>query len=541
MIEECIDPKDYATRDLLLPQTPKFSPTETLRKNLPSVEREFTCNFLNQVILNAEELVPILLRELNETWKFFSYFLKMARHSPADSQELGQLVDLLRGYALASQQKEGRRLQRVFLESLLLGLVGEVRASKEWRKREKLMELVYDFGGRELNEKKLVLNRLKELLGSDIGLYMEWLAVLVREETQSKANLSNRLIEDYIYYAHQHLTAANAPLRTASLKILYEISRTQAIEVIQPFFYARAGNFQHSQADPEHVMLLMLIYTQLLHELIASKDYQTLIKGNNANALVKVYNPDHEKNLEELKRKNTLLGETIYHLFNCTSDVTVREICARLAIPLIQESHHMMQIFLEFISLVREKAEFLQAEATVYELKSLRVEVGKVEVAAIEDYSNEILGEIIARMLRKGAGVEGYLFLINHCLAHLNIKKVNMEIWEDIALHVVRPYVALTSDPKHCQLAFQGVQHICHIQFNYDMKIRELTAWLAKSIARIIDTKNNECRVHVNAFNEFLNEEYAKNRTESIRFLTEELADLLSAHGIQEVIMIVEQ
>ena len=78
---------------------------------------------------------------------------------------------------------------------------------------------------------------------------------------------------------------------------IYEISKTQAIEIIQTYFYNKATSFQHSQADPEHIMLLILIYTHLLHELIASKDYQNLIKGNTANALVKVYNPDHEKNL----------------------------------------------------------------------------------------------------------------------------------------------------------------------------------------------------------------------------------------------------
>jgi hypothetical protein len=62
----------------------------------------------------------------------------------------------------------------------------------------------------------------------------------------------------------------------------------------------------------------------ILRELIDSKEYQNLIKGNNANSLIKVYNPDNEKNMEELKRKAQLLGETIYRLFNCTSDVTVR-------------------------------------------------------------------------------------------------------------------------------------------------------------------------------------------------------------------------
>jgi len=51
-----------ALREQLIPQKAKFSPTEALRKALPSIDREFFCNFLNQIVLNITELVPILLR-----------------------------------------------------------------------------------------------------------------------------------------------------------------------------------------------------------------------------------------------------------------------------------------------------------------------------------------------------------------------------------------------------------------------------------------------------------------------------------------------
>ena len=113
-----------------------------------------------------------------------------------------------------------------------------------------------------------------------------------------------------------------------------------------------------------------------------------------------------------------------------------------------------------------------------------------------------------------------------------------MEIWEDISLHVVKPYVGLITDSKYSQLAFAGLTHVCLIQFNYDMKIRELPEWLAKGIVKIIEHKNNECREHVHAFNEFLNETYAKNRQDSVRFLAEEIADILNNHNIQDVVMI---
>ena len=48
----------------------------------------------------------------------------------------------------------------------------------------------------------------------------------------------------------------------------------------------------------------------------------------------------------------------------------------------------MMQTFLEFMGVVREKEEFLHAEAGSYELKSLKVECPKVDANVIQEYSN---------------------------------------------------------------------------------------------------------------------------------------------------------
>ena len=143
-------------------------------------------------------------------------------------------------------------------------------------------------------------------------------------------------------------------------------------------------------------------------------------------------------------------------------------------------------------------------------------------------------------MLKQGAPIEGYLYLINHSLQHLNIKKVNMEIWEDISLHIAKPFTELLCDYKHSREAFEGVQHICKIYFTYDMKIRELNGWLAQGIAQILRENNSGCRPHVLAFNEFLNNEYAVNRQESIRFMADELNELLEAQGYPNVIAIKE-
>jgi len=48
------------------------------------------------------------------------------------------------------------------------------------------MALVYDFSGRESEDKKTILSKLKDLIGSNSTLYMQWLSVLVKEETEGK-------------------------------------------------------------------------------------------------------------------------------------------------------------------------------------------------------------------------------------------------------------------------------------------------------------------------------------------------------------------
>ena len=149
---------------------------------------------------------------------------------------------------------------------------------------------------------------MQDTIGSNSQMFMEWLSVLVRDQTKDRQNSGNRLIEDYVYYAHQHISSSSQSFRTSALKILYQISKTQSYELIQGYFYSKAVNFQRSTADPEQILLLALIYLNLLKELINSSEYNRLVKGAGANNLVKAYNPDNEKNLEEIKKKTSLLG-----------------------------------------------------------------------------------------------------------------------------------------------------------------------------------------------------------------------------------------
>ena len=76
-----------------------------------------------------------------------------------------------------------------------------------------------------------------------------------------------------------------------------------------------------------------------------------------------------------------------------------------------------------------------------------------------------------------------------------------MEIWEDISLHIVKPYTLLIGDPRYSKLAFQGIANISQIQFQYDMKIRELNHWLVQTIAKMMTNKDSTSQQALATYN----------------------------------------
>ncbi len=113
--------------------------------------------------------------------------------------------------------------------------------------------------------------------------------------------------------------------------------------------------------------------------------------------------------------------------------------------------------------------------------------------------------EIISIKLSNGINLENYLYLVNYCLAHLNVKKVNMEIWEDISLHVVKTETTLIAHKEHSREAINGIKNIFTVYFNFDMKIRELPQWLAEGVGYALEINEKECIENIKDLNAWIN------------------------------------
>jgi hypothetical protein len=80
--------------------------------------------------------------------------------------------------------------------------------------------------------------------------------------------------------------------------------------------------------------------------------------------------------------------------------------------------------------------------------------------------------EIVSLKTTKGYVVEEFIDLINLCLENLNVKRINMDLWEDVSLNIVKPYTKLLTDPTYSKPAVQGLIRVFTIYFGFDMKIR---------------------------------------------------------------------
>ena len=164
---------------------------------------------------------------------------------------------------------------------------------------------------------------------------MEWLSALIKEEKISETQTSASLLEDFLYYALQNINSSSLLIRSSALKIIDCLSTiNQPSPAIENYFFDHAPQLSQTH-EPEHVYLISNVYFTLLVSILNSNAHDNLVKGNaNAN-LVKVYNPDHEKQAEELKGKISLICEKIYDLYSSTPNTTVKTIIGRKSIFLL--------------------------------------------------------------------------------------------------------------------------------------------------------------------------------------------------------------
>lgn len=75
---------------------------------------------------------------------------------------------------------------------------------------------------------------------------------------------------------------------------------------------------------------------------------------------------------------------------------------------------------------------------------------------------------------------------MNFCLQNINVKKLNIELWENIGDNFCKSVAECLNDDKFSAAAWSILQKIYLIIFNYDMKMAYLNVWMAEALASIL-------------------------------------------------------
>lgn len=99
------------------------------------MDKNLVLSFFREVKGEINNILTAMLKELNEVWKFFAYFLRMLGSFSETSEEFTSLLDLLSTYATSCCLNEKKKINKVFFESLITILLSEVKNATNWAKR----------------------------------------------------------------------------------------------------------------------------------------------------------------------------------------------------------------------------------------------------------------------------------------------------------------------------------------------------------------------------------------------------------------------
>lgn len=133
----------------------------------------------------------------------------------------------------------------------------------------------------------------------------------------------------------------------------------------------------------------------------------------------------------------------IAQLYHNSNSYVCREIIAKQSVSFISDSVPLLLVVVFHLSSIKELDDFCKQDSLLYEFKTTHAVVEPINEEILKENVNEIMAELvklkedtknnaIPENADLSVSTHQQLALINYCLSHLNIKKLNIELWENI-------------------------------------------------------------------------------------------------------------
>jgi hypothetical protein len=213
---------------------------------------------------NVKDLTELLIRDVNELWKFMYFMFRCLRSVAVDKECFLKVVEIIMIYSQSFLKKDAGKFNAFFKEMFIGEFVSCLKNCKTFEKKIYCVKLLYSFFEDSYTGKHEAIRLFNDTL-KDQGLFIQSLSILIREEKEIN-ELNTELIKDFQFYAKFAIGARKPSLRVSGFALMSHLA-----DLDYKFVQKEMQSFLNTVKSGdwwELKMLYLIVISKVLHHLV---------------------------------------------------------------------------------------------------------------------------------------------------------------------------------------------------------------------------------------------------------------------------------
>ena len=482
---------------------------------------------------NVKDLTELLIRDVNELWKFMYFIFRCLRSVAVDKECFLKVVEIIMVYSQSFIKKDAPKFNAFFKEMFISEFVATLKSCKTFEKKIYCVKLLYCFFENTYPGKQEAMKLFRENL-KDQGFFIQSIGILLKEE--SELNDQNaQLIKDFQYYARYAVGARQASLRVAGFSLMAHLAdldfKFVQKEMMSFLNTVKSGDWW------ELKMQYLIVISKVLNQLVQSEPYQVFVKKQTQKMGRSISSEGDFliKNIKEIFEK---VANSFREVACNTMHTDVSKIALIYFSPLINENRSIASVYIDLLLKTsqnqRHWALYSDNEADVDEERYfiLTRDSQKYKTYINNQHLKEASGAILTEISKKLKGLTqqqfglNYIDLLIFCLENAEFDKLNVEILDGLINNSLDFLLENLRYQELCQFSIQILERYLETFLKGEALITEFEIRIGEKISTVL---NEGQKTPVNCLKSFLqglNDDYNEDSAlhdSFIKFITKVL------------------
>lgn len=443
---------------------------------------------------NVKDLTELLIRDINELWKFMYFLFRCLRSVPVDKECFLKVVEIVMIYCQSFLKKDSAKFTAFFKELFVGEYIATLKNCKTYEKKIYCVKLLYSFfedGPANKREAIKVFN--SEL--KDQGMFIQSLGILIKEEKElSETNAE--LIKDFQFYARYAIGTRQPSLRVSGFTLMSHLADLD-FKFVQKEMMGFLDTVKSSDWW-ELRMQYLIVISKVLFQLVESEPYQVFVKKQ-TQKFGKVASSDGDVLAKSIKDLFERSAASFREVAVSRLHIDISKIALIYFSPLIGENKNLASAYIDLLLKTsqnqRHWALYSENQTDIDEERYfiLSRDSQKYKTCINNQYLKDASGSILSEMSRKLKNLDQSLFGLNYidilvfCIENAEFDKLNVEILDGLINNSLNLLIESMGDPELCQLTTQIIQKYVETFLKGEALITEFESRLGDMTASVLN------------------------------------------------------